>query len=163
MLVIEDAVKLFGLSPIDKSVDAYLTILGIEQRPEFDENPEEWLSKIEQGYILMFRAKHGYTRLYGATDAAGDMIFSGIRLHGPQNTNDFQPYLGKLPFGLHFEQGPDELKKTLGEPGFEDEPGTSQRTLSWNNFKELQIGIVLTADEKHCAYITFKPVQIKFR
>jgi hypothetical protein len=162
MLVIEDAVKLFGLSPKDKSVDAYLNILGIEERPEFDENPEEWLSKLEQGYILMFRAKHGYTRLYGATNATGDMIFNGIRLHGPLNTNGFQPYLGKLPFGIHFEQSPDEIKKTLGTPDFEDEAGTSKRTLLWYSFKELQIGIVFTADEKDCVYITLKPVQYKY-
>ncbi|MFC5742962.1 hypothetical protein [Dyella tabacisoli] len=161
MLVVEDAVKLFGLSPQDPSVDAYLTMLGIDERPRFKEDPEEWLSEVEGGYILKFRAKHGYERLYGETNAVGDMVFSGIRLHGPQNINGFKAYVGKLPFGVHFEQGPDFLREILGRPSFEDDTGARDRVLLWNNIEELHIGVVLTADESKFCYIDISKAKIK--
>lgn len=161
MLAIEDVINLFGLSPQDEILDTYLTSQGLSERPEFEENPEEWVSKKEDGFILVFREKLGYEKLYGQTNAAGSMILAGVRLHGPQNANKFLPYTGKLPFGLGFGQTPEELTQLLGSPDFEDEPGTPERVLMWNNFKGLQIGMVLTPDEKNISYITIRPAQRK--
>jgi len=163
MLVVDEIIKLFGLSPQDKSLDEYLTNLNIVERPEFDENPEEWVLNREDGFILMFRAKHGYESLYGPTDAIGNMIFKEIRLYGPQNTGNFRPYQGKLPYGLNFEKNLEEIRQILGNPDFEDEPNTPERVLVWNNFKGTEIGMVLTSDETHMSYFSIRPVRRKHR
>jgi len=41
---ITDIVKFFGCSPQNKELDAYLTSIGIIERPEFEENPAEDIS-----------------------------------------------------------------------------------------------------------------------
>jgi len=159
---IEDAIQFFGYSSENKELDAYLTTLEISERPIFNENSEEWVLKREDGFILMFRAKHGYESLYGPVSSIGSMIFKQIRLYGPRNTDDFRPYQGKLPYGLHFERTLDEVKKILGNPDFEEEPNTPERVLVWNNFGGTEIGMVLTDDETHMSYLDIEPVKSKY-
>jgi len=159
---IDEAIQFLGYSSENKELGAYLTTLGISERLIFDENPEEWLAKEEGGFILIFHEKYGYESLYGPTNVAGDMIFKGIRLYGPQNTDDFHPYKDKLPYGLDFEQNPDQIKKILGAPDFEDEPNTPKRVLIWNNFKGMEIGVVMNKDETQMSYFDIQPVQSRY-
>ena len=65
MLVFDDVVKLFGLSPQDKLLDTYLMRLNIVERPEFEENSMEDILREKDGYVLSFRAKHGYEKSWG--------------------------------------------------------------------------------------------------
>lgn len=161
MLIIEEAIKFFGQSPQDKFFNEYLTKIDINQRPEFIENPEEWIGRTNSGFILMFREKLGYEKLYGLTKASGSMIFVGVRLHSAFNKNNFSAYPGKLPFKINFNQSPDEVKRALGEPDYEDEPNTPERVFMWNEVHNLQLGLVLTNDEQHICYLTLKPTRKK--
>lgn len=161
MLIVEDAIKFFGQSPQDKPLDDYLIKLGIAERPEFEENPEEWVADDSNGFILIFREKFGYEKLYGSTKANGSMIFSGIRLHSSFNINKFSAYSGVLPFNLSFDQSPDKIKQVLGEPDFEDDPDTPERVFMWNKVRDMQLGMVLAKDEQHVCYMTLKPARKK--
>lgn len=159
MLLINDIIKLFGQSPQDKALDGYLMKLGISERPEFKENPEVWISDVKGGFILIFRERVGYEKLYGITNACGTMIFSGIRIHSTWNNNKFSAYSGALPFELDFNQSPEKIKQQIGVPDFEDEPNTPERVFMWNNIKNMQLGMVLAEDEQHVCYLTLKPAR----
>lgn len=163
MEIINKVINLLGLSPEDQAVSLLLDEHKISERPQYEEAPMQWLSKEDEGFILKFDEKLGYERNYGHSLGSGTMVLSGLRVHGPLNTNGFAPYQGKLPCGLHFSQNFDEINRVLGTPDVEDDPGTPERVLAWNNVQGLQLGVVLTADEYHMCYLDIRLVKTKYR
>ena len=163
MLAIEEIINLFGQSPDDQALELQLTKLNINERPKFDGNPSEWVGKEKDGYLLMFRAKHGYEDSYGATNAIGNMILNGVRLFSADNKDGYSEYKGKLPFCIYLNKKPDELKEILGQPDFEDETGTPKRTFIWNNIQNVEIGVVFNRDETQIAWITIGAVKMHNR
>ena len=90
-------------------------------------------------------------------------VLQEIRLQGPQNLDKVETFKGKLPFGLNFSQTIDEVLGTLGKPDIAGDPGSQKRVMVWNNFKNLQLGILLSRDEKHLRHLSILPVRKKFR
>jgi hypothetical protein len=55
-----EAINNFGLPPHSKSLDAYLPTIGIDERPVYDSNPSESITKFDEGFSLIFESELGY-------------------------------------------------------------------------------------------------------
>jgi hypothetical protein len=165
---IDQAIKFFGCVSDHAAFDAYLITLDIPNRPVFIENPMEWVSKKQEGFIFMFAARPGFEKTYGKSKGEGDMVFEGIRLHAKQNTDGLLEYGFPLPFGLDFSQKIDVVKNILGSPALDDEaPKEENRLCVWRKLligeAYVQLSIVFLPKNEGIAFLTLKPVALRFQ
>jgi len=157
---ITDIVKFFGCSPQNKELDAYLTSIGIIERPEFEENPAEDISLKSEGYTLSFRAQRGYERNWGlAQDNLGSMIFNEVRVYSSNNDSGYKEYKGDLPYKLSFSSTLDSAKKILGEPYMSQPFGTEDKVYTWYNLSGITIDICFLSNDKGISFISIEKAQ----
>jgi len=154
---IEEAIQFFGHSNESKELDAYLTSLGFSDRPTFDENPMEWVSKNQEGFTFIFDEKHGYEETWGQPKEDGEMIFCTIRVYGKGNSDDFAEYKGELPNGLTFNSTLADAIKKLGKPDSSRESFSKQMVCNWNNLQKFSLSIVFLTDDQGIAFLNVKP------
>lgn len=165
---IEEASHYFGCVSEHIEFDAYLKSLSIPERPVFIENPMEWVSKKDEGYIFMFTARPGFEKNVGLARGEGNMVFNGIRLHAKNNTDNFFEYRLPLPLNLSFNQKVDEVKNILGTPSMDDEaPEDENRLCIWRKISmdkiDVQLSIVFLPKNGGISFMTIKPVEGRFQ
>jgi len=169
MEFVEQVSALFGYSSDTKELSDFLDKQHIRERPKFDPAegaPEAIVSKDDEGYYLLFGKRSGFERRIGPSvgdSSLGYFVLEEIRLQGVHNFDGASPFKEKLPFGLNFSQTIDEVIGVLGKPDFDGGAGEPQRVMIWNNFKNLEIGTVLSSDEKYLCYLSLAPVRKKNR
>lgn len=153
-----ECLSLLGYSPNDVKISEWLNSLDISERPRYEDSPVKWLNQTAVGLTLMFEGKLGYEESHGKAGGSEPMVLSGIRFYGPLNTDSFMAYKGKLMLDLDFQC---DLKKFLDKLGKEDsQGGISRKVLIWKNIQDLEVGIVLTKDQKNIEYIDVLPRRI---
>jgi hypothetical protein len=165
---LEQAIKFFGYVSEHAEFDAYLSTLDIPDRPVFVENPMEWVSKKDEGFIFMFTARPRYDKRYGEPRGEGNMVFEGIRLYARQNTDGFLAYKCPLPFNLLFKQKIDEVKNILGTPSIDDEaPEEDNRLCIWRKISmsgtHVQLSIVFLPENGGITFMTIKPIELRLK
>jgi hypothetical protein len=169
MKFVEQIIALFGHSSDTKEMSDFLDKHNIHQRPQFAPNegaPEETIGKEDDGYSLRFGGRLSFEENIGPSVGDRDLgyfVLENIRLQGPLNMDKASEFKGELPFGLSFSQTADEIIEILGKPDFAEDPGTRKRVFVWNNVQNLQLGTVLSPDEKHMRHLEISPTPKEYR
>ena len=165
--MIEEAINFFGHAAEFKDLDSYLATLGVNERPTFSENPYEWIARNDEGYILMFEARHNYENTWGNVTGNGSMVFAGVRVHSQLNNAGCAGYVSPLPSPLSFEQRVDDAVTALGTPSFDDEAtGDENGLCTWNNLHlgkdNVFLSINFLPNDGTVSFLTIKPVKLRF-
>jgi hypothetical protein len=161
-MIVEEAVNFFGHSVEDKAFDEYLTALGIQERPEFKENPMEWVGGKEDGVLFLFEGRLGHEESFGAAKDNGSMIFNGIRIHSANNSDNFFAYSGRLPADLKFENNLDETQTKIGVASGKRLNPKKQIVCTWDEPRDYSysLSIIFLPEEKGISFINIKPKKI---
>ncbi|MCK4165437.1 hypothetical protein HFK89_24065 [Ralstonia pseudosolanacearum] len=166
-MIIEEAIGFFGHTADSAKLDEYLASLGVKERPQFNENPYEWVARNEEGYILMFEARHNYEETWGTVIGNGSMVFAGVRVHSKENNAGCAEYASPLPSPLSFDQKHHDVLAHLGAPSFDDEAtGDENRLCTWNKVRlgksDVFLSVNFLPNDGSVSFLTIKPVKLRF-
>ena len=159
---LDEATKFFGYPHENKDFDIYLTSLGINERPRWEDNPIAYVTKEDSGFVFIFGSKSSYEEYHGRAIDGGQMIFEGIQLYSDKYKNTMSPYQLELPFSLNFNMGLDAIKHILGEPNLDHPSGPLNTVYVWRNFKKYSIGICCLPNDKGVVFFDIKPTQLRY-
>ncbi|AXW36139.1 hypothetical protein HFK83_24905 [Ralstonia pseudosolanacearum] len=164
---IAEVIEFFGHAADSEGLDEYLTKLGVEERPKFTENPYEWVARNEEGYVLMFEARHNYEEAWGKVIGNGSMVFAGVRVHSKSNNVGCAGFASPLPSPLSFDQKRHDVLAELGDPSFDDEAdGDENRLCTWNKVRlgkaDAFLSVNFLPNDGGISFLTIKPVKLRF-
>lgn len=167
-MIIDEAIGFFGHAADSDKLDEYLAKIGVQERPKFTENPYEWVARNDEGYILMFEARHNYEDAWGQVIGNGSMVFAGVRVHSQDNNVGCAGYSAPLPSPLSFNQMHHDVIAHLGEPSFDDEAtGDENRLCTWNKVRlgngEVFLSVNFLPNDGSISFLTIKPVKLRFQ
>ncbi|CAJ0780726.1 hypothetical protein LMG18090_01228 [Ralstonia mannitolilytica] len=152
-MLISDAIQFLGLPPESKKLDAYLTSVGLKERPVYREVPVEDITRYEEGFSLIFSSRTSYEKWWEEPTEPGDLIFSSVQVYSARYGGDFSEYTGPLPAGLTFDTTPDQAKSMLGEPTTDSPSGPENRTYLWYNRDGYTISVCFLPDNKGVGFV----------
>lgn len=159
---LDEAIKFFGYPHENKNFDLYLTSLGLNERPNWEDNPIAYVSKEDSGYIFIFGSKSSYEKYHGEAIEGGQMIFEGIQLYSDKYKSTMSSYQLGLPFGLHFDMSLDAIKNILGDPDMDHPSGPINTVYVWRKFKKYSISICCLPGNKGVVFFEIKPIQLRY-
>jgi hypothetical protein len=161
IMVVEDAVKFWGVPHENKEFDTYLTSVGILERPSLETSPMAACANSKAGFVFIFGSKTSYEKYYGAATEGGLMIFEKIQLYGSTNSSGLEQYREPLPFGLSFNMAKNRVENILGVRNMEQTSGPSNITYSWFNYKKFAISVCFLPSDEGVSHISISKSQLR--
>lgn len=145
---VEDAIKYLGYPHENAEFGAYLSSVGIEERPLLQDSPMVSCKNAKQGFVFVFGSRSTYEEYQGPAVEGGDMIFEKIQLLSEDATEGVVQYKHDIPFGIKFSMGIRDLVDVLGEPNMSHPSGPENTVYRWFNVNKLALSVCLLPGDK---------------
>jgi hypothetical protein len=158
---LEEAIRFFGYPHENAEFDKYLTSIGLDERPSFEDNPIAYVEDAENGFVFIFGSKSNYEEYNGPAVDGGELIFEGVQLYSEHNDSDLAKFKGKLPFGIDFAMKLPEIIKIFGEPNLTQPSGPENIVYKWHNVQKFAIAICCLPDDKGISFVAVRPSKLR--